>query len=137
MSELLKRMILNGDGVGWLPQYSIQRELDEGRLTILDESLSLPIGARLYRSGSRLNGPPNVSGSTLKPVTNRGNNPSAADPQICLTHLRVVEQRLAATAQADLAVHHHVGAVRQVEGMAGILLHQKQRHPRAVSSRRI
>ena len=55
MSELLKRMILNGDGVGWLPQYSIQRELDEGRLTILDESLSLPIGARLYRSGSRLN----------------------------------------------------------------------------------
>ncbi|MCJ4083763.1 LysR family transcriptional regulator, partial [Klebsiella pneumoniae] len=55
MSELLKRMILNGDGVGWLPQYSIQRELDEGRLTILDESLSLPIGAWLYRSGSRLN----------------------------------------------------------------------------------
>ena len=48
-------MILNGDGVGWLPQYSIQRELDEGRLTILDESLSLPIGAWLYRSGSRLN----------------------------------------------------------------------------------
>lgn len=47
MSELLKRMILNGDGVGWLPQYSIQRELDEGRLTILDESLSLPIGAAL------------------------------------------------------------------------------------------
>ncbi len=45
MSELLKRMILNGDGVGWLPQYSIQRELDEGRLTILDESLSLPIGS--------------------------------------------------------------------------------------------
>ena len=43
------------DGVGWLPQYSIQRELDEGRLTILDESLSLPIGAWLYRSGSRLN----------------------------------------------------------------------------------
>ncbi len=55
MSELLKRMILNGDGVGWLPQYSIQRELDEGRLTILDDRLSLPIGAWLYRSGSRLN----------------------------------------------------------------------------------
>ncbi|MDU7335964.1 MAG: LysR family transcriptional regulator [Klebsiella pneumoniae] len=47
--------ILNGDGVGWLPQYSIQRELDEGRLTILDDRLSLPIGAWLYRSGSRLN----------------------------------------------------------------------------------
>ena len=28
---------------------------DPSRLTILDESLSLPIGAWLYRSGSRLN----------------------------------------------------------------------------------
>ena len=55
MSELLKRMILNGDGVGWLPQYSIKRELEEGRLTIMDESLSLPIGAYIYRSGARLN----------------------------------------------------------------------------------
>jgi len=55
MSELLKRMILNGDGVGWLPQYSIQRELDEGRLAIMDATLSLPIGAYMYRSGSRLN----------------------------------------------------------------------------------
>ncbi len=74
MSELLKRMILNGDGVGWLPQYSIQRELDEGRLTILDESLSLPIGAG-STAPLGLTRPPNVSGSTLKPVTNRGNNP--------------------------------------------------------------
>ena len=55
MSELLKRMILNGDGVGWLPQYSIKRELEEGCLTIMDESLSLPIGAYIYRSGARLN----------------------------------------------------------------------------------
>nr|VUD29617.1 LysR family transcriptional regulator [Raoultella sp. NCTC 9187] len=55
MSELLKRMILNGDGVGWLPQYSIQRELDEGRLAIMDATLSVPIGAYMYRSGSRLN----------------------------------------------------------------------------------
>ncbi|MGK3435542.1 LysR family transcriptional regulator, partial [Klebsiella pneumoniae] len=34
MSELLKRMILNGDGVGWLPQYSIQRELTAQGMTL-------------------------------------------------------------------------------------------------------
>lgn len=55
MSELLKRRMLNGDGVGWLPHYSIQRELEEGRLAIMDESLSLKIGAYVYRSGARLN----------------------------------------------------------------------------------
>ncbi|WP_437615702.1 LysR family transcriptional regulator [Erwinia sp. V71] len=55
MSELLKRRMLNGDGVGWLPEYSIQRELEEGKLAIMDESLSLKIGAYVYRSGARLN----------------------------------------------------------------------------------
>jgi LysR family transcriptional regulator, hypochlorite-specific transcription factor HypT len=55
MSELLKRMIVNGHGVGWLPQYSIQRELREGKLAIMDGSLSLPISAYVYRSGARLN----------------------------------------------------------------------------------
>ncbi|STW78921.1 LysR family transcriptional regulator [Klebsiella michiganensis] len=58
-------MILNGDGVGWLPQYSIKRELEEGRLTIMDESLSLPIGAYIYRSGARLNQSASASGSIL------------------------------------------------------------------------
>ena len=55
MSELLKRMILNGKGVGWLPEFSIQQELASGKLAIMDTSLSLNIGAWLYRSGSRLN----------------------------------------------------------------------------------
>ena len=55
MSELLKRMILNGKGVGWLPEFSIQQELESGKLAIMDESLSLKIGAWVYRSGSRLN----------------------------------------------------------------------------------
>ena len=55
MSELLKRMILKGDGVGWLPYYSIQQDLAEGRLAIMDSSLSLNIAAYVYRSGARLN----------------------------------------------------------------------------------
>lgn len=55
MSELLKRMIVNGQGVGWLPQYSIKDELREGRLAILDPAVSLEIKAYVYRSGSRLN----------------------------------------------------------------------------------
>lgn len=55
MSELLKRMIVNGQGVGWLPYYSIERELKEGKVAIMDESLSLPVSAYIYRSGSRLN----------------------------------------------------------------------------------
>lgn len=55
MSEMLKRMILNGKGVGWLPEFSIKQELADGKLAIMDPSLSLNIGAWIYRSGSRLN----------------------------------------------------------------------------------
>ena len=55
MSELLKRMILNGKGVGWLPEFSVRQELESGKLAIMDKSLSLNIGAWVYRSGSRLN----------------------------------------------------------------------------------
>ncbi|BCQ32797.1 MULTISPECIES: LysR substrate-binding domain-containing protein [Erwiniaceae] len=55
MSELLKRMIVNGQGVGWLPQYSIKEELSQGKLAIMDPSVSLGISAYVYRSGSRLN----------------------------------------------------------------------------------
>lgn len=84
MSELLKRMILNGDGVGWLPQYSIQRELDEGRLTILDESLSLPIGAWLYRSGSRLNQAAERFWQHIKTRNEPRNNPQPLIPRYAL-----------------------------------------------------
>ncbi len=55
MSELLKRMIVNGQGVGWLPGYSIEQELAAGKVAIMDESLSLPVSAYIYRSGNRLN----------------------------------------------------------------------------------
>lgn len=51
MSELFKCMIFNGDGVGWLLQYFIQCELDEGWLMIFDESLLLLIGVWFYCFG--------------------------------------------------------------------------------------
>lgn len=55
MSDLLKRMILNGNGVGWLPDYSIKNEISQGLLTILDQNLSINMGVYIYRTGSRLN----------------------------------------------------------------------------------
>ncbi|RSB25667.1 LysR family transcriptional regulator [Enterobacter cloacae] len=55
MSDLLKRMILNGNGVGWLPDYSISRELNESELVVLDDKYSVNMGVYLYRTSSRLN----------------------------------------------------------------------------------
>ncbi|HBR2129154.1 TPA: LysR family transcriptional regulator [Klebsiella variicola] len=55
MSDLLKRMILNGNGVGWLPEYSITQELRSGQLRVLDTQLSIEVGVYIYRAGSRLN----------------------------------------------------------------------------------
>lgn len=55
MSDLLKRMILNGSGVGWLPDYSIKNEIATGELAILDKDLSIGMGIYIYRTSSRLN----------------------------------------------------------------------------------
>ncbi|HGK4757556.1 LysR substrate-binding domain-containing protein [Enterobacter cloacae] len=55
MSDLLKRMILSGNGVGWLPDYSVCHELKSGQLTVLDDSLSISMGVYIYRTSSRLN----------------------------------------------------------------------------------
>jgi DNA-binding transcriptional LysR family regulator len=55
MSELLKRMIVKGNGVGWLPDYSIHEEIENKKLIILDESMSVKIGVYIYRTSSRLN----------------------------------------------------------------------------------
>lgn len=55
MSDLLKRMILNGNGAGWLPDYSITRELNNLELVILDNKYSVKMGVYLYRASSRLN----------------------------------------------------------------------------------
>ncbi len=56
MSLLLKDMIKGGYGVGWLPDYSIQEELEKNQLMIVplkDSVLSVDI--YLYRSSARLN----------------------------------------------------------------------------------
>ncbi|MBD2810592.1 LysR family transcriptional regulator [Xenorhabdus sp. Vera] len=56
MSELLKRMVLNGHGVGWLPDYSIREELREKRLCLLEpKQSSIKMSVFIYRTHSRLN----------------------------------------------------------------------------------
>ncbi|MDC9590819.1 LysR substrate-binding domain-containing protein [Xenorhabdus sp. XENO-10] len=56
MSELLKRMVLDGHGVGWLPDYSIREELREQKLCLLEpEQASIKMGVFIYRTYSRLN----------------------------------------------------------------------------------
>ncbi|GAB1440838.1 hypothetical protein MASR2M36_36230 [Providencia sp.] len=55
MSDVLKRMILNGSGVGWLPDYSIKNEIEQHELAILDPNLSVTMGVYIYRTEARLN----------------------------------------------------------------------------------
>lgn len=55
MSDVLKRMVLNGSGVGWLPDYSIKNELQKNELAILDNTLSITMGVYIYRTEARLN----------------------------------------------------------------------------------
>ncbi|WED24828.1 LysR substrate-binding domain-containing protein [Vibrio sp. JC009] len=55
MTDLVKALILKGEGLGWLPEYAIEKELEQGQLIILDEertTLSTEIFA--YRSETRL-----------------------------------------------------------------------------------
>mgnify|MGYP000113446135 FL=1 len=56
MSELLKNMVLNKQGIAWLPEYSIKNEIKQNKLVILDnDELTIPIKAYIYRINSRLN----------------------------------------------------------------------------------
>ena len=55
MSDVLKRMVLNGSGVGWLPDYSIKNEIEKKELSILDDQLSITMGVYIYRTEARLN----------------------------------------------------------------------------------
>jgi len=51
MAELLKRMALNGHGLAWLPQRSVEDELDEGRLVAAGgDAWSLELEIRVFRS---------------------------------------------------------------------------------------
>lgn len=56
MSELLKNMVLNHQGIAWLPEYSIKEELKNKKVTILEsDELVIPIKGYIYRVNTRLN----------------------------------------------------------------------------------
>jgi len=55
MTDLLKTQVLNGNGIAWLPDYSIKQELENNELSIIGSSeLVLPISFYAYRYQARL-----------------------------------------------------------------------------------
>ncbi|WP_319520723.1 LysR family transcriptional regulator [uncultured Martelella sp.] len=40
MSEMVKRVVMQGKGIGWLPESAVEREVQEGRLTVLESGLT-------------------------------------------------------------------------------------------------
>ncbi|WP_431224294.1 hypochlorite stress DNA-binding transcriptional regulator HypT [Serratia sp. L9] len=58
MSGLLKRMVLQGQGVAWLPDYSIEQELADNKLCILPNcNAVITMEVYAYRLNSKLNLP--------------------------------------------------------------------------------
>ncbi|TDQ59755.1 DNA-binding transcriptional LysR family regulator [Mesocricetibacter intestinalis] len=56
MSEVLKNMVLNRQGIAWLPEYAIHEELAANKLCLLDmQEFIIPIKAYIYRVDTRLN----------------------------------------------------------------------------------
>ncbi|PWC14460.1 hypochlorite stress DNA-binding transcriptional regulator HypT [Brenneria corticis] len=56
MSDLLKRMVRQGYGIAWLPDYSIQEELKNKTLAIINmEHAVMRMGVYIYRLDTRLN----------------------------------------------------------------------------------
>jgi len=55
MSELLKRITLDGCDVAWLPEYAIEEEIRRGQLVVLNaDELIIPIEAYAYRMNTRM-----------------------------------------------------------------------------------
>lgn len=55
MTDMLKILVLNKQGIAWLPAYSIQEELAQKKVAIIgDQSLRLPIEYYAYRYQARL-----------------------------------------------------------------------------------
>lgn len=49
-------MVLNHQGIAWLPEYSISEELHNKKVIILDKNeLVIPIKGYIYRMNTRLN----------------------------------------------------------------------------------
>jgi LysR family transcriptional regulator, hypochlorite-specific transcription factor HypT len=50
MADVLKKMVLNGDGIAWLPRSLIDEELESGVLTAAgDRRWMLDLDLRVYR----------------------------------------------------------------------------------------
>ncbi|MCE0494858.1 LysR substrate-binding domain-containing protein [Vibrio salinus] len=54
MTNFIKALALNGQGVCWLPDYSIRKELEEKKLVILTERKPIAMELYIYRYHTRL-----------------------------------------------------------------------------------
>ncbi len=54
MTNFIKALVLNGQGVSWLPDYTIRKELEQGKLVILKEIKPIPMDLYIYRYHTRL-----------------------------------------------------------------------------------
>jgi len=56
MAEVLKKMVLEGEGIAWLPKSSIQIELQNGELVPAGgKEWTLEVELRVYRDASNRN----------------------------------------------------------------------------------
>jgi DNA-binding transcriptional LysR family regulator len=56
MAEVLKKLVLEGEGVAWLPKSSIVTELDSGELVLAGrDTWNLEVELRAYRDASNRN----------------------------------------------------------------------------------
>lgn len=55
MTELVKALIIQGEGIGWLPEHAITQQLSSGQLTIIDDiETNLAAEIYAYRSQAKL-----------------------------------------------------------------------------------
>lgn len=72
MTDLLKVLVLQGQGVAWLPDYSIQEELASGKVAVVGEPhLRLPITYYAYRYQARLHPAGEQVWQTLRTLINQ------------------------------------------------------------------
>ncbi|WP_154124957.1 LysR substrate-binding domain-containing protein [Grimontia hollisae] len=69
MVEMLKLQAINGQGVAWLPDFSIRQELEDGRLAVIGEQQHVrKVTYYAYRYQSRLHAPGEKVWSVLKKI---------------------------------------------------------------------
>lgn len=68
MTNFIKALVLNGQGVSWLPDYTIRKELEQGKLVILKERKPIPMDLYIYRYHTRLHDTCETIWSELKQI---------------------------------------------------------------------